>query len=304
MIWRITSVAVLLSILSATPATAQYGRFRARGFSFRSPMMDIDVSPMGGLQMRGPAMMPPLPPSPFGYPPLPPMPSLRMSPRGYSAGRVEVRVPALPSGRYPGALTNPLQPLVPAPSVAPPQYDVPSYAEVFPESSQPSMEPTAASETIVDLLTAVSRLDADLSRREDAEVWSDYLQLDSVQAMARSLVGERRLDALADDVAVHRQATELVIPFDAVTASRDLGWLASLDSFQGTRQALRKLAGPDAHTAAGPAGDAVRVPRSVLERQAPPVTPKPSESEGLEELPAPLPDPQSNQAKPVYRGEA
>ena len=86
------------------------------------------------------------------------------------------------------------------------------------------------------MLRAVDRLRARLASRDAEEVWNQYLQLDQVASVADQL--REDIDWTNISVAL---VEGLLLNFDAVAASPELGWIRSSTGFEDIRSSLASL---------------------------------------------------------------
>jgi hypothetical protein len=234
----------------------------SRGISIQSPFFQMELSPYGNrLDATSLPYLPAPGLSPRGWRP----PSLSYPGTSRFFGRTTLVVPIVPPSPstrlglpvpLPGDFSSPrfsasnneddewgpsvLDPLnagviEPAPVPAP-VYDIPSYSDVFPEREPSAVE--SASQRMADrMLRAVDRLRARLASRDAEEVWNQYLQLDQVESIADQL--REASDWTTISVA---QVEGLLLNFNAVTASPELGWIRSSTGFEDIRSSLASLA--------------------------------------------------------------
>lgn len=251
------------------------------GTRVRAPFVDVDVSPWGDTRVR----------APFTAVDAPGRRYLR---RGLLRGRryrdrvvVPYRydyprndyysVPSYPSYR----IAVPERYEQPRPTPAP-QYEIPSYSEVFPSTSDPASgaswevgdDPTRLAENLAD---AASRLQQSLERRQDGSVWINYLRPRAVQQIGQSLIASRSLQSVSLP-----EVRALLTNFDAVTANPSLRWLSDLSGFGDTRRLLYDLV-TVLESSSGTAGD----------------SPRAESAPRREELPVPPPDPRRRSASPI-----
>lgn len=232
--------------------------------SIRSPFFQLELSPYGGrynspyssFSARGPGLVPP------------PLPYPGISPRGWRSPRFNdeprgnVIVPNSrpdlnPASPYPPRYAEPSREigrqgefdpnggfplpgqsvLEPAP-VPPPQYDIPSFSEVFPDNSgDDGLSP--ATRIANRLQRGTDRLTSNLQRREAGKLWNEYLRLQDVEEFAAQLFQSR--DGLADQAQLATRARELAVNFDAVVASPELDWLQASPGFEDIRSTLNAI---------------------------------------------------------------
>ena len=270
----------------------------AGGVSIRSPFFQMDLSPYGGRYST--------PYSSFRVPhPADP--------------RVRVMTPPASSDLYPRGLRDPryVEPIPetesfdsfqpyegsaiqePAP-VPPPQYDIPSFSEVFPDESA---DPVPSSVKIANRLQrAVDRLTASIQNQNSNGVWSNYLRLDDVVRFSSTLARFETNSAedSADLQSLAFEAESLLVNFDAVVASNNLGWLKNSPGFDDIRATLRDITQYANGMSSAPQTDATPVAPPF--RNEPTTSDVPEAEQGYEDLPAPPAKP-INKPQRVFRAE-
>jgi len=233
---------LLLLITSATSANAQSvlwgGGFLGGPWGpYREPAIVLEITPYGypaGLESAAQAydshwLRIPLPPPPsahFGFPPFSPPP-------GWPGGRF-APIPASP----------PFSDIPLVPAVRPPHFDIPTFSEL---SQRAAEEPAAEAD---DPRDPISQLQEFLLKRDDGPIWIDYLNLTQVT----KLLSNSRPSADRDASEASR-AGELLVPFDAISATPSLRWMAREKSFQLVRDQLRNRAAADMETLPAPLPD-------------------------------------------------
>lgn len=307
----IIRLAMLILVIAApTAAQAQIVRFgMGGGVSVRAPFVRVDVSPYGGTQVRAPFTSVDTGGSryrgaiPYGY----------SSPSGYSAyGAAPYSVGPSYRAYYSDrravvVVPQVIAPIPAIPLVAPPRYDIPSYADVFPPTvavPSSSSRPVSLADRLAD---SAGKLRRSLARSRDESTWVGYLQPGAIESLADRLYSGRGFNDITTD-----EVRGLIANFDGVSANPDLNWLSRSAGFHESRAALAELL-----TVLGeqPAeefmGESVRedAVENTTERanaeSAPTAKPTENTKQPMEELPAPVPD-AAPAAKPVsiYRGEA
>jgi hypothetical protein len=324
-------MAAIMSL--ADSAAAQYfGPGPGRGgFSIRSPFFDMDLSPYDGGRIRTPYSRMLIPPGgfPAAAPPgfglsyrswRPPMPDgyfapgIELSPR-YADPRTPAdrygTVSPIPNGSISDGTGIDVPPgsggPIPNPQSVPPlSYEIPSYAEVFPDDASAPNANLAAERIGGDIRATAEILRNSLEKRTDGEVWIKYLRLNELVAFTRKLNTIDNASRLLVEVESYH------VNFDAAAASPQLGWLRGSPGFDELRKTLdgfaRSLAEiPTVYNDAADGGDSPNV--SSGDGPAVPPNPETGENEGsgqkpreLEELPAPPPVPVRKPAS-VFRAE-
>lgn len=279
---------LLAALAVSTSASAQFYSFGPRGVSIGGYPPGYPPMP-SGLSIRSPFFRMEL--SPYGGRYDTPYSSFRVPSPVPPPSRFDVYAPRFDSSRYDSPLEELRDQLqgrntviVPAPPV-PPEYNVPSFSDVFPDESQ---DPSTAAGRIGNRLQrAVDQLEKSLSGREESRIWTDYLRLDEISLFSAQLAEQPTLTK-----SMQVEAESLLVNFDAVSVSSDLSWLKSTAGFADIRATLTDLSKVVAADG-----------KSVMEQQVSPGTVEPEAVDPqIEDLPAPPAMP-INKPKRVFRAE-
>lgn len=203
---RLSGVAALVALGMASACQAQIVRWDGfGGVRVRAPFVKVDVAPNGDTWVRAPFTNVYSPGPGFRYGPFPPVPPV---------GVVPV-IPALPVPAYP-------VPAYPVPAVPGVVQEVPSIPVEGYQVTRPSIDGHVAE----DLHRAAIRLQSNLSRRQDGDVWLEYLN------PARIITSIQRGDPPGS-------LRDLITNYDGVVANTSLRSIYTIDGFDETRELLR-----------------------------------------------------------------
>lgn len=205
---------------------------------------------------RGPAIV--LEITPYGYPA-----SIESAAQAYESHRLRIPLPPPPSAHFdfppfspppgwPGGRFNPSPasppfsdiPLIPA--VRPPQFDIPTFSEL---SQRAAKEPVIEAD---DPRDPINRLQEFLLKRDDGPIWIDYLNLPQVTKLLSN--PQPSVDRDGNEAS---RAGELLVPFDAISATPSLLWMAREKSFQLVRDQLRNRTAANMETLPAPLPDPI-----------------------------------------------
>ncbi len=195
----------------------------------------------------------------------------------YRRQQERLRLKAIPYSNYPE----------PFPAVAPvPRQPAPAWQSNAPTTSRsaPNFRPDAAPSYAgtprgdANLQSSAQRLRSHLAKRQDGEVWINYLSPDQIETMIES-----------DD---RKGIQKLMTHYDGVVANGELGHIVRAPGFTQTRSLLRQyLSQPASRQPASiPNQPSVSQPASILNSPASNLDSFAPTGTAIENLPAPTPD--------------